>query len=129
MWLGSSLRPTGQECTGARRGVRRFSPRLYNPLEEFSHDRDKLLMSKMKSDAPTDVNLRDDFATGQATSSQSVQTPSTIQRDELLSQYTRDQDSLELSDTPSSDGKIDSESHAKEPRTTIDTAIYGVGIG
>ena len=80
-------------------------------------------MSKMKSDAPTDVNLRDDFATGQATSSQSVQTPSIIQRDELLSQYTRDQDSLELSDTHSSDGKK-FESQSKEPQTTDATAIY-----
>ena len=86
-------------------------------------------MSNIKIDAPTDVILRDDFASGRATSCQSVLTPSTNKRDELLSQYTRDKDSLELSDTPSSDGKIDSESHAKEPRTTIDTAIYGVGIG
>ena len=82
-------------------------------------------MSNMKPDAPTDVNLRDDFAIGQATSSRSVLTPSTIQRDELLSQYTRE-DSLELSDTHSSDGKkFDCQS--KEPQPTTDSATFGVG--
>ena len=86
-------------------------------------------MSNTKSDAPTDVILNDAFATGQATPSQSVWTPSTIQRDERLSQYTRDPDSVELSDTPSLDEPIEakSEGRSKEPQTTADTTPLGPG--
>ena len=81
-------------------------------------------MSNMKPDAPTDMDLRGDLATGQAMSSQSVQTPSTIHRDDVLSQFTRDPSSLRLSDTSSLDGS-DSKSHYEEPPTTTQTATVG----
>ena len=68
----------------------------------------------MKSDAPTEVNLRDVVAAGQATPSQSIQTPSTINRDDILSQVTREHSSLTLSDSSSLDSNK-SKGHSRGP--------------
>ena len=68
----------------------------------------------MKPDAPTEVNLRDVVATGQATPSQSILTPSTIGRDDILSQVTREQSSLNLSDSSSLDSDK-SKGHTRGP--------------
>ena len=83
-------------------------------------------MSNIKSDAPDDFNLRDVVAHGHAAPSQSIQTPSTINRDELLSQVTREHSSLTLSvDTSSEESK--SEGLSREPQTTTQTATPGGG--
>ena len=71
IWLGSIFLLPRRPC-GARRGVRRFSPRCFLPQQSFSHDRDKVLISNTNPDAPTGMNLRDDFATVRETSFQSV---------------------------------------------------------
>ena len=103
----------GSGVHGARRGVLRFSPRRFT-----QHSFLTIVIShryrNMKSDAPTGVNLRDVVATGQATPSQSILTPSTIGRDDILSQVTREQSSLTLSDSSSLDSSK-SKGHTRGP--------------
>ena len=103
----------GSGVHGARRGVLRFSPRRFKQhsfLTIVICHRSR----NMKPDAPTEVNLRDVVAAGQATPSQSIQTPSTINRDDILSQVTREQSSLNLSDS-SSLGSDKSKGHTRGP--------------
>ena len=103
----------GSGVHGARRGVLRFSPRRFT-----QHSFLTIVIShryrNMKPDAPTEVNLRDVVATGQATPSQSILTPSTIGRDDILSQVTREQSSLTLSDSSSLDSD-NSKGHTRGP--------------
>ena len=80
----------------------------------------------MKSDAPTDVNLRDVVAVGQATPSQSIQTPSTIHRDDILSQVTRDHSSLNLSDSSSLDDE-ESKGQVRGPLFPLQSTTSGAG--
>ena len=103
----------GSGVHGARRGVLRLSPRRFT-----QHSFLTIVIShryrNMKSDAPTEVNLRDVVAAGQATPSQSIQTPSTINRDDILSQVTREHSSLTLSDSSSLDSNK-SKGHTRGP--------------
>ena len=103
----------GSGVHGARRGVLRLSPRRFT-----QHSFLTIVIShryrNMKPDAPTEVNLRDVVAAGQATPSQSIQTPSTINRDDILSQVTREQSSLTLSDSSSLDS-TKSKGHTRGP--------------
>ena len=114
----------GSGVHGARRGVLRFSPRRFT-----QHSFLTIVIShryrNMKSDAPTEVNLRDVVATGQATPSQSVLTPSTINRDDILSQVTREQSSLNLSDS-SSLGSEKSKGQIRGPLFTTQSTTFGV---
>ena len=109
----------------ARRGVLRFSPRRIK-----QHSFLTIVIShryrNMKSDAPTEVNLRDVVATGQATPSQSILTPSTIGRDDILSQVTREQSSLNLSDSSSLDSDV-SKGHLRGPLFAQQSTTYAVG--
>ena len=80
----------------------------------------------MKSDAPTGVNLRDVVAIGQATPSQSILTPSTIGRDDILSQVTREQSSLTLSDSSSLDS-TKSKGHTRGPLFAPQSTTFSLG--
>ena len=115
----------GSGVHGARRGVLRFSTRRFT-----QHSFLTIVIShryrNMKSDAPTEVNLRDVVATGQATPSQSIQTPSTINRDDILSQVTREQSSLNLSDSSSLDSDK-SKNQTRGPLFTTQSTTFGVG--
>ena len=115
----------GSGVHGARRGVLRLSPRRFT-----QHSFLTIVIShryrNMKPDAPTEVNLRDVVATGQATPSQSILTPSTIGRDDILSQVTREHSSLTLSDS-SSLGSTKSKGRSTEPPFTTQSATFGVG--
>ena len=91
----------GSGVHGARRGVLRFSPRRFTQQHSFLTIVTSHRYRNMKSDAPTEVNLRDVVVTGQATPSQSILTPSTIGRDDILFQVTREQSSLNLSGSSS----------------------------
>ena len=115
----------GSGVHGARRGVLRFSPRRFT-----QHSFLTIVIShryrNMKSDAPTEVNPRDVVATGQATPSQSILTPSTIGRDDILSQVTREHSSLDLSDSFSLDsGK--SKGQTRGPFFTAQSTTFSVG--
>ena len=99
---------------GARRGVLRLSPRRFTQQHSFLTIVISHRYRNMKSDAPTEVNLRDVVAAGQATPSQSIQTPSTINRDDILSQVTREHSSLTLSDSSSLDSDK-SKGHSRGP--------------
>ena len=114
------------EAHGARRGVLRFSPRRFTQQHSFLTIVISHRYRNMKSDAPTEVNLRDVVAAGQATPSQSIQTPSTINRDDLLSQVTREQSSLNLSDSSSLDDEK-SEGHTRGPLFTQQSTTYAFG--
>ena len=115
----------GSGVHGARRGVLRFSPRRFT-----QHSFLTIVIShryrNMKSDAPTGVNLRDVVATGQATPSQSILTPSTIGRDDILSQVTREQSSLNLSDSSSLDSDK-SKGHTRGPLFAPQSTTSSVG--
>ena len=114
----------GSGVHGARRGVLRLSPRRFT-----QHSFLTIVIShryrNMKSDAPTEVNLRDVVATGQATPSQSILTPSTIGRDDILSQVTREQSSLNLSDSSSLDSNA-SKGHLRGPLFAQQSTTYAV---
>ena len=103
----------GSGVHGARRGVLAY-PRGAFTQHSFLTIVTSHRYRNMKPDAPTGVNLRDVVATGQATPSQSVLTPSTIGRDDILSQVTREQSSLNLSDS-SSLGSDKSKGHTRGP--------------
>ena len=115
----------GSGVHGARRGVLRFSPRRFT-LHSFLTIVISHRYRNMKPDAPTEVNPRDVVAAGQATPSQSIQTPSTINRDDILSQVTREQSSLNLSDNSSLDDDK-SEGHTRGPLFTQQSTTYAVG--
>ena len=84
---------------------------------KFSTDRlYKMPMNNANDEASLAANLSDVVVTGQTTPHR-VLTPSTIERAELMSQYTYSQDSLGLSNTPSSETR-DTESHTEGPQTT-----------
>ena len=112
----------GLGVRGARRGVLRLSPRRFT-----QHSFLTIVIShryrNMKSDAPTEVNLRDVVAAGQATPSQSIQTPSTINRDDILSQVTREHSSLTLSDSSSLDSDK-SKGHSRGPLFAPQSTTY-----
>ena len=93
---------------GSRLSPRRFTQHSFLTIVTSHRYRN------MKPDAPTEVNLRDVVATGQATPSQSILTPSTIGRDDILSQVTREQSSLTLSDSSSLDSSK-SKGHTRGP--------------
>ena len=82
-------------------------------------------MNNANDEASLAANLSDVVVTGQTTPHR-VLTPSTIERAELMSQYTYSQDSLGLSNTPSSETR-DTESHTEGPQTTAKTAFCSVG--
>ena len=115
----------GSGVHGARRGVLRFSQRRFTQHSFFTivirHR-----YRNMKPDAPTEVNLRDVVATGQATPSQSVLTPSTINRDDILAQVTREHSSLNLSDSSSWDSEK-SKGQIRGPLFTTQSTTFGVG--
>ena len=97
--LGSRLQLDGSGAL-AERGVG-FAAFPQDAQQESFHTI-KMPTSNTKPDAPTDVILRNDVVTGQTTPHR-VLTPSTIERAELMSQYTYSTDSLRLSNTPSSE--------------------------
>ena len=66
----------------------------------------------MKGEAPPDANLKIAVATCQAAPTSSTCTPSTIQRADIMSQYTYSTDSLRLRNTPSS-AENESADHTK----------------
>ena len=80
----------------------------------------------IKPDAPSEVKLRDVVTTGQVTPSPRILTPSTIHRDDIFSQVTRDNSSLVLSES-SSLGSGKSKSRSKEPPFTTQSAAFGLG--
>ena len=106
----------GPGAHGARRGVFDY-PRGAFTQQSFLTIVTSHRYRNMKPDAPTEVNLRDVVAAGQATPSQSIQTPSTINRDDILSQVTREHSSLTLSDSSSLDSNK-SKGHSRGPLFT-----------
>ena len=115
----------GSGVHGARRGVLRLSPRRFTQ-QSFLTIVTSHRYRNMKSDAPTEVNLRDVVAAGQATPSQSIQTPSTINRDDILSQVTREHSSLTLSDSSSLDSNK-SKGHTRGPLFAPQSTTFSVG--
>ena len=115
----------GSGVHGARRGVLAY-PRGAFTQHSFLTIVTSHRYRNMKSDAPTGVNLRDVVATGQATPSQSILTPSTIGRDDILSQVTREQSSLNLSDSSSLDSNV-SKGHLRGPLFTQQSTTYAAG--
>ena len=115
----------GSGVHGARRGVLAY-PRGALRRHSFLTIVISHRYRNMKSDAPTEVNLRDVVATGQATPSQSILTPSTIGRDDILSQVTREQSSLTLSDSSSLDSDK-SKGHTRGPLFAPQSTTSSVG--
>ena len=115
----------GSGVHGARRGVN-ANPRGAFTQQSFLTIVTSHRYRNMKPDAPTEVNLRDVVAAGQATPSQSIQTPSTINRDDILSQVTREHSSLTLSDDSSLDSE-ESKSHPRGPLFAPQSTTSSVG--